>query len=90
MPRAKNRRPGRSTVNTSLSLAPDFLEQAKARARELGFENSFSAYVAKLIRDDLRVSSRAKDDCPGGRPHTPTVAEAFRAARRPGDASQTQ
>lgn len=38
---------------TSISLAPEIAKLAEERAKELGFENSFSAYIQKLIREDL-------------------------------------
>lgn len=38
---------------TSISLEPDLALRAQARAKALGFRQSFSAYVAKLIEDDL-------------------------------------
>lgn len=38
---------------TSISLEPDLAQRAVERAAALGFGNSFSAYVAKLIRDDI-------------------------------------
>lgn len=41
------------TINTSLSIEPKLLEDAKTIARLAGFEYSFSAYVRDLIRKDL-------------------------------------
>lgn len=38
---------------TSISLEPGLAARADARAKRLGFENSFSAYVQRLIREDL-------------------------------------
>jgi hypothetical protein len=41
----------------TISFSPaDVLERAKARAERLGFRNSFSAYVVKLIEDDLSTA----------------------------------
>lgn len=34
-------------------MSPELEARARARANELGFKNSFSAYVQKLIEDDL-------------------------------------
>lgn len=42
------------TKKTSISLDPDLEARAKERAAERGFNYSFSAYVASLIREDLR------------------------------------
>lgn len=44
------------TKKTSISLDPSLENRAKQRADELGFANSFSAYIAKLIRDDLATN----------------------------------
>jgi hypothetical protein len=45
---------------TSFSIDPDLVarakKHAKARAEKDGYVFSFSAYVAKLIRDDLAAS----------------------------------
>lgn len=38
----------------AISLHPKLREAALVRATELGFQNSFSAYVAKLIGEDVR------------------------------------
>jgi hypothetical protein len=43
----------RGFYKTSISLDPDLAERAEQRAAALGFSTSFSAYVAKLIADDL-------------------------------------
>jgi hypothetical protein len=41
------------TKKTSISIDPTLAARALRRAAQLGFQNSFSAYVAKLIREDL-------------------------------------
>jgi hypothetical protein len=41
----------------AISIRPELLKKAKARAEKQGFGNSFSAYVTKLIRDDLEKAS---------------------------------
>lgn len=38
---------------TSISLDANLARRAQERAARLGFKQSFSAYVAKLIEDDL-------------------------------------
>lgn len=38
---------------TSISLDAELMVRAERRAAALGFANSFSAYIAKLIRDDV-------------------------------------
>lgn len=43
----------RTHKTVAISLRPELQADALARAKELGFQNSFSAYVAKLIADDL-------------------------------------
>lgn len=43
------------TKKTSISLDPDLEQRAKQRAEQLGFKYSFSAYVASLIRDDIKA-----------------------------------
>jgi hypothetical protein len=43
----------RTHVTVAISLHPELRAQAQRRAEALGFRNSFSAYVAKLIADDL-------------------------------------
>jgi hypothetical protein len=45
---------GPKKKNTSVGMSPALKEKALKRAIALGFENSFSAYVNKLISDDLR------------------------------------
>lgn len=46
----------RNTDNKSISLEPGLLRRAKRMAKEKGFKNSFSAYVAYLIARDLTLS----------------------------------
>jgi hypothetical protein len=53
------------TKKTSISLDPELEERAKKRAAEKGFQYSFSAYVAALIRDDL---SQIPPPTPTGEP----------------------
>lgn len=53
----------RKHKQVSISITPELLKRAHARAEQMGFGNSFSAYVAKLIRNDL-----AGDSEPGGYP----------------------
>jgi len=36
-------------------MPPELKARALARAKDLGFEHSLSAYVKKLIREDLKV-----------------------------------
>jgi hypothetical protein len=48
---------------TSISLDADLMAKAERRADALGFGNSFSAYIAKLIRDDV-ASRPALDETP--------------------------
>lgn len=52
----------RQYQSTAISLHPELLARAKSRAAKLGFATSFSAYVAKLISEDL--ASRAEADKP--------------------------
>lgn len=52
----------RVTKNISISLDPELLAQAKKRAKLYGFENSFSAYVAFLIKEDLGTEIEGQDD----------------------------
>lgn len=54
MPKAKATS-RRVTKKTSVSLSKEILPRAFARARALGFKNSFSAYIEKLIADDLKA-----------------------------------
>lgn len=44
-----------STVVTISFSPPELLERAKDLARTRGFKNSFSAYVTKLVEDDLTL-----------------------------------
>lgn len=59
------------TQKTSISLPASVIASAKERAAECGFENSFSAYVAKLIKDDLARNPRQDTGKPLRRPHSP-------------------
>lgn len=43
----------RKHTNIGLSITPELYKLAMERAERLGFENSFSAYIQKLIKDDL-------------------------------------
>lgn len=45
----------------AISITPDLLQLAKQRAKDLGFENSFSAYVKWLITEDLKPESPGRD-----------------------------
>lgn len=56
----------RNTDNKSISLEPGLLRRAKRRAREKGFKNSFSAYVAHLISRDLTQSQPPTPPIPEG------------------------
>lgn len=47
------------TKKTSISLDPELESRAKERAESLGFKYSFSAYIAALIRDDIKAADRA-------------------------------
>ena len=49
----------KATFKTSVSIRKDLYQRAEARAKELGFENSFSAYVSKLITDDTERKQAA-------------------------------
>jgi hypothetical protein len=51
---------GRKTGVKSLSIDPETLKLAKDRAKKLGFRNSFSAYIVKLISDDLKEDETGK------------------------------
>jgi hypothetical protein len=43
----------KTTVKVSVSMPKPTFEKADKRAKKLGFQNSFSAYVTKLINDDV-------------------------------------
>jgi hypothetical protein len=45
---------GPKKEHTSFGMLPQIKAKALLRANSLGFENSFSAYVNKLIMDDLK------------------------------------
>ena len=49
------------TKKTSISLDPELEQRAKERAAQRGFKYSFSAYVAELIREDLKTHARAEE-----------------------------
>ena len=51
----------RTHATVAISLHPDLREEARQRAQELGFGNSFSAYVAKLIAEDIRGAEAARE-----------------------------
>lgn len=51
----------RTHATVAISLHPDLREEARQRAQELGFGNSFSAYVAKLIAEDIRAAGVLHD-----------------------------
>lgn len=57
--RPKKRKSNRKFHKVSVSLNPETLPAAKKRAQKLGFTNSFSAYVQKLVDDDLEQSAEA-------------------------------
>lgn len=42
----------RTTVSSSFTIEPSVLERGKQKAKKMGFK-SFSAYVSKLVADDL-------------------------------------
>lgn len=49
----------RNTVTKrTISLEAEVESKGKARAKRLGFHNSFSAYINQLIRGDLARESR--------------------------------
>lgn len=48
----------RTHKTVSISLTPELIELAKNRAIELGFKNSFSAYVAKLVEEDVNAHTQ--------------------------------
>jgi len=50
-----------SKVVTISFSPPDLLPRAKERAAAKGFRNSFSAYVCKLIEDDLAQPAHRRD-----------------------------
>ena len=56
----------RTHTNVSLSITPELMREAKEVAEAKGFGNSFSAYVAKLIADDVAASreDHLDDDAP--------------------------
>lgn len=43
----------RKYTGTSVSLTPEMKKKALARARSLGFRNSLSAYIQRLIEKDI-------------------------------------
>lgn len=49
------------TKKTSISLKPELVDWAEVRAAELGFENSFSAYVAWLIQRDRKANASSAE-----------------------------
>jgi hypothetical protein len=54
----------RTHATVAISLHPDLREEARQRAQELGFGNSFSAYVARLIAEDVRKADTLRDAPP--------------------------
>jgi hypothetical protein len=48
----------RTTRTKTISLDPDIERKGLKQARQRGFRNSFSAYVAKLILEDAEVIAR--------------------------------
>jgi hypothetical protein len=54
----------RTHATVAISLHPELRAQAQRRADGLGFRNSFSAYVAKLIADDLQKHDAAGESSP--------------------------
>lgn len=70
---------------TSISLSPEVATAAAKRARELGFENSFSAYIQKLIREDLARDAGALHEHPAPPlppPRPPGGPVTYRKVRR--------
>jgi hypothetical protein len=61
---------------TSISLDPDLAQRASDRANALGFGNSFSAYVAKLIREDLAEGDALAESSAATTPANPKPAKA--------------
>lgn len=51
--RTKAGKSERTHQKISVSFRPEQVKPMKARAKELGFSNSFSAYIQKLIDEDL-------------------------------------
>ena len=66
--RPKTRKSKRTHKKVSVSFQPGQHPAAKARAKELGFKNSFSAYVQKLIDDDIALGGKTTTRTPGGPP----------------------
>ncbi len=48
----------RTTEKISVSFQKDVLRKATERAKQLGFINSFSAYLQKLVSDDLGIEKQ--------------------------------
>jgi hypothetical protein len=46
---------------TSISLDPGLMIKAKRIARERGFKNSFSAYIAKVIEEDIKRDAELRE-----------------------------
>jgi len=54
---------GKNSTVVAISFSPpDMLIRARARARAQGFKNSFSAYVTKLVEDDIALHDRPSSD----------------------------
>lgn len=44
---------GKHTINKSVSFEKDLFQMAKARSEAEGFKHSFSAWITKLVSNDL-------------------------------------
>lgn len=63
-------------ATVAISLHPDLREEARQRAQELGFGNSFSAYVARLIAEDVRKADTLRDAPPYRTQASPATSRA--------------
>lgn len=75
----------RTHTNVSVSITPELMKAAKQAAANKGFGNSFSAYVAKLIADDIAGSPELTETPPAFRATAAaeTVAKSVKRARKP-------
>lgn len=72
----------RTHETVAISLHPELRDEARQRAAQLGFGNSFSAYVAKLIAEDLRRADTLRDALsPGEQAAGVTLQHAAAAAQ---------
>lgn len=74
----------RTHATVAISLLPELRDEARQRAEELGFGNSFSAYIARLIAEDLRQADSLRDAPATVAPPTPRpVSYAPKPKKRP-------